>query len=129
MLAGGPEAGGDEQGADFVAVQPGGVRLVVDAGPADMHRRGVGDETFFLGVAVEAGHGAEPTGDGRCRPPLGLELSAEGLDVAAADLEQPEVTVLAEGDELAQVQGVGVAGQPPRNPARATCSGSTRPGS
>jgi hypothetical protein len=30
------EPGGDPQRAEFVAVQPGGVRLVVQPGPADM---------------------------------------------------------------------------------------------
>jgi hypothetical protein len=32
------ETGRDEQRADFVAVESGGVRFVVQAGPADMHR-------------------------------------------------------------------------------------------
>ena len=32
------ETGGDEHSADFVAVQAGGVGLVVQARPTDMHR-------------------------------------------------------------------------------------------
>jgi hypothetical protein len=63
-------------------------------------------------LAVEAGYGAQPPGDRRRCATFGLELSSEGLDVAAADLEQPEVTRFAEGDELAQIEGVGVAGEP-----------------
>ena len=39
MVAGAAETGGDEQGADFVAVKAGGVRLVVQARPTDMHGR------------------------------------------------------------------------------------------
>ena len=38
VLSGGAEPGGDEQRPDFVAVQAYGMGLVVDPGPADMHR-------------------------------------------------------------------------------------------
>ena len=37
VVAGAAETGGDEHGADFVAVQAGGVGLVVEARPTDMH--------------------------------------------------------------------------------------------
>ncbi len=40
-----------------------------------------------------------------------LEVAGEALDVGTADVEQAHVAVLAPGDELAQVEGVGVAGQ------------------
>jgi hypothetical protein len=78
-----------------------------------MDRRGVSDEAFLLGVAVEAGDRAQPAGDRRCRPALRLELTAEGLDVTAADLEQAETAPVAERQELAEVKGVGVAGEAP----------------
>lgn len=39
VLSGGCEPGGDEEGADLVAVQVGGVGLVVQAGPPDMRCR------------------------------------------------------------------------------------------
>jgi len=113
MLAGRAKPCGDEKRADLVAVQADGVRLVVDAGTAHMYRWGVGDEAFLLGVAVEAGHGAQPPGDRRCRPTVRLESPAEGLDVAAVHLEQLEVPSAAERHELAQVEGVGVAGEAP----------------
>ena len=59
------ETGGDEHGTDFVAVQPGGVRFVVESRTAHVHGRRLGDEVFFFGVAVEARHRAEPAGDRR----------------------------------------------------------------
>ncbi len=37
VVAGPAETGGDQQRADFVAVQAGGVGLVVQAGPTHMH--------------------------------------------------------------------------------------------
>jgi hypothetical protein len=40
----------------------------------------------------------------RCRP-------RQALDVGAPDREQPQMTLLAPGGELAQVQSVSVAGQ------------------
>jgi hypothetical protein len=106
------EAGGDEQRSDLVAVQADGVGLVVDPGPADMHRRRMGDQAFLLGVAVEAGHRAQPSGDRRGRPTLRLKFAAEGFDVAAADFEQLQMASVAEGDKLAELQRVRVAGQP-----------------
>jgi hypothetical protein len=49
VLGGRPEAGGDQQGAELVAVQPDGVRLVVKPGAADVGSRGVIEELFFDG--------------------------------------------------------------------------------
>ena len=71
------------------------------------------DEGFLFGVAVEAGDRAQPAGDCRGRPALRLELTAESLDVTAADLEQAEMASVAERHELAEVQGVGVTGEAP----------------
>ena len=39
---------------------------------------------------------------------IGLELTSERFDAAAADLEQLELASAAEGEELAEVPGVGV---------------------
>jgi hypothetical protein len=36
MIGGRPESGGDQQGAEFVAVQAGGVRLIVQPGAPDV---------------------------------------------------------------------------------------------
>jgi hypothetical protein len=54
VLTRGREAGGDEEGADFVAVQTGSVGLVVEAGSADVRGRGSLEEAFLFRVAVEA---------------------------------------------------------------------------
>lgn len=63
----------------------------------------------MLGVAVEAGDGARPPGDGGTNAAALLEVASVALDVGAAHCEQAQVVGLAPGDELAQVQGVGVA--------------------
>jgi hypothetical protein len=47
MLGRGSEAGGDEQRADLLAVQLGGVGLIVQAEPADMDGRGAVEEAFL----------------------------------------------------------------------------------
>jgi hypothetical protein len=44
MLGGRAESGGDQECAEFVAVQGGGVRLVVQPRPADVRGRGVLEE-------------------------------------------------------------------------------------
>ena len=41
MLGGWPEPGGDQQRAEFVTVQTGGMRLIVQSGPANVSGRGV----------------------------------------------------------------------------------------
>ncbi len=76
-----------------------------------MGRRGPFEQPLLFGVAVEAGDGAEPAGDWRPGPSPGLEVAGEALDVGPARCEQADLVLLAPGDELAQVQGVGVASQ------------------
>jgi hypothetical protein len=49
----------------------------------------------------------------RTGTPTFFQVASEALDVSAACVEQPKVILLAAGDELAKVQGVGVAGQSP----------------
>ena len=105
------QAGGDQDGAELVAVEVGDVGLVVDARPADVHRRGVLDDTFFFGVAVEPDDRAQPAGDRGAGLAAVFEVAGEALDVDAADVEQAVVVLPAPGGELAQVQGVGVAGE------------------
>ena len=69
------------------------------------------DETLFHRVAIEAGDGAEATGDGCPRPSLPLQITAEGLNVGAARTEQREVMFCAPCGELTQVQCVCLSGQ------------------
>jgi hypothetical protein len=76
-----------------------------------MRRRRDGDETLLLGGAIEAGHGAQPSGDGGPRPAQGLEVAGEALDVGASRTEHREVMFGAPGDVLPQVEGVGIAGE------------------
>jgi hypothetical protein len=78
-----------------------------------MRRRRPLEESFLLGVPVEAGDRAEPTGDRRPSAPSGFEVAGEALDVCPADGEQAQVMLVAPGDELAQIQRVRVAGLAP----------------
>jgi len=88
VLARRPEPGGNKQRLGFVAVQPDGVRVIVQPGTADMGGRGVIEEVFLDGVPLEPGDGAQPPGDGGPGPAAGLQITGEALNVSAADLEQ-----------------------------------------
>ena len=46
-----------------------------------------------------------------CSPVSGFQVAGEGFDVGAADVEQAQGAGPAPGGELAQVQGIGLAGQ------------------
>ena len=105
------EPGGDQQRAEFVAVQRDGVRLIVDPRAADMGGRGVVQELFLHRVTVEPGDGAQPPGDRGAGPAPGFQVAGEAFDVGAADREQSQGAGPAPGGELAQVQGVGLTGQ------------------
>ena len=100
------EPRGDQDDAEFVAVQVGDVGLVVDARPTDVHRRRVIDDFFFFGVTVEPDNGAQPAGDGGAGLAAVLEVASEAFDVHPADIEQPVVVLPAPGGELTQIQGV-----------------------
>src|SRR4051794_35381638 len=107
-----PQAGGDEQRADLVAVQGDGVRLIVQPRPAYMDRGRVLEQLFLYGVAVEPGDCAQPSRDRRANSPARLHFTAEALDVRAASLEQAQTVLLTPRGEHAQVERVRVAGQP-----------------
>ena len=62
VLGGWAESGGDQDGAELVAVQGGGVRLVVQPGAPDVRGRGVLEELFLDSVFVEPGDGATAAG-------------------------------------------------------------------
>ena len=101
MLTGRAQPGGDQQRAQFVAVQPGGVRLIVQAGPPYVSGRGMVQQVLLHRIPVKPGDGAQPTGDGG--PGGGLQVAGEALDVRAARLEQAEVVLVAPAGVLAQV--------------------------
>ena len=58
MLGRRPEPGGHQQRAELVAVQGGGMGLIVHPRPPDVRGRGVVQELFFDRVLVEPGDGA-----------------------------------------------------------------------
>jgi hypothetical protein len=86
--AGGLSPGGDQERAELVAVQGGGVRFVVQTGTTDVGGGRVLQELFFDGVLIEPGDGAQPPGNRGAGPALGFQFAGEGLDVGAADQEQ-----------------------------------------
>ncbi len=65
---------------------------------------GVIEEFLLDGVAVEPGQGAQPPGDGGPGPAAGFQVAGEAFNVGAANLEQPQVMLLAPAGVLAQVQ-------------------------
>ena len=107
----GAESGSDQQRAELVAVQAGGVRLVIQPGPADVGGRRVAEEFFLDGVAVETRDGAEPARHRRAGTAAGFQITGEVLDVRAAGGEQAQVMLLAPAGVLAQVQLIGLTGQ------------------
>ena len=64
MLERRPEPGGHQQGSQFVAVQSGGMRLIIQTGTPEAGGRGMVQELFFDCVLIEPGNGGQPTGDG-----------------------------------------------------------------
>jgi hypothetical protein len=52
----------------------------------------------------------QPAGDGGAGSSAGFEVAGEQLDVSASNGEQAQLPLAAPGGELAQVQGVGLAG-------------------
>lgn len=91
----------------------------------------MGEQVFLDRVLVQAGDGGQPPGDRGPCPAGGFQVTGEQLDVGAAGGEQGQVTAMAPGGELAQVQGAGLPGPeyPARNPANASFSASENAGS
>ena len=58
VLTGRAEPGGDQHRAKLVTVQPGGVRFIIQPGPADVSGRGIIQQLFLDGISAEPGHGA-----------------------------------------------------------------------
>ena len=96
VLSGRPEARGDEQAAELVAVQRRGVRLTVQPRPTDVHGGRVVQKFFLDGVAVEPGDGAQPPCDGGPCPAAGFQVPGEALDVRAAGAEQGQAAGVAQ---------------------------------
>jgi len=62
-------------------------------------------------VLAGPGGGGQPPGDGRAGPAHRFQVPREALDVSTADGEQAQRAAAAPAGELAQVQGVRLAGQ------------------
>jgi hypothetical protein len=87
MLSRGAEPGGDQQRADFVAVQGGGVRIVVAPRPTDVRGRRVVEQVFLDGEPAWSGDDGQRAGDGRADSSGSFEVAGEQLDVSAAGSE------------------------------------------
>src|SRR6266700_1956483 len=111
MLGRRAKPGGHQQRAQLVAVQGGGMGLVIQPRPSHVSGRGMVQELFLDRVPVEPGNGTQPAGDGRAGAAPGLEFSGEAFDVGAADREQRQGAGAAPGGELAQVHRVGLSCQ------------------
>jgi hypothetical protein len=111
MLACSPEPGGDQQGAELVAVQGDGMRLVVHPRPAHVRSRRAPEKFFLDRVFVEPGDGGQPPGDRGTGPAPGFQVPGEALAVRTADGEQGQGPGTAPGGELAQVECIGFPGQ------------------
>jgi len=113
MLRRRAEPGRYQHRAELVAVQRGGVRLVVQPRPPDVGGRGVLQELSLHGVLIEPGGGAQPPADGGAGAAPGLQVAGEAFDVGTADGEQGQGAGAAPGGELAQVVCVRLVGQAP----------------
>jgi hypothetical protein len=111
MLGRRPEPGGDQQGAELVAVQGDGMGLVVHPRPAHVRSRRAPEKFFLDRVFVEPGDGGEPPGDRGTGPAPGFQVPGEALDVRTADGEQGQGPGTAPCVELAQVECIGFPGQ------------------
>jgi hypothetical protein len=72
VLGGRPEPGGDQERADLVAVQGGGVRLVVESWSANVRCGRVIEKFFLNGVPVEPSDGAQAPADRGAGPSAGF---------------------------------------------------------
>ena len=111
MLGGLTEPGGNQQRAQLVAVQTGGMRLIIEPGTADMSGWGMIQQVFLHRVPVEPCHGAQPPGDRGPGATAGLQVAGETLNVRTAGPKQAQVMLLATARVLTQVQLVCFAGQ------------------
>jgi len=84
VLGGGPESGGDQERADLVAVQAGGMGLVVDPRPPDVRGRGMVEQVFLDRVFVQPGNRGQAPDHSRPCPAGGFQVAGEQLDVSAA---------------------------------------------
>ena len=85
------EPSGGQQRAELVAVQPCGVRLIVQARAADMRSWRMVEQVFLHRVLVEPGDRAQAAGNGGPGPAAGLQVAGEAPDAGPARSEQADV--------------------------------------
>src|SRR5258708_30374495 len=85
------------------------MRFVAQPRPPDMSCRRMLEQVFLNRVAGEPGNCAQPPCHGGPDPAPGLQVAAETLNVGPTDLEQPQLTLLAPGTDLAQIHRVAPA--------------------
>ena len=105
------EPGGDQQRAELVAVQSGGVGFVVQARPANMRGGRMIEQILPRPRTGRTGDGAQPPGDGGPGAAAGFQVAGGAFDVGATGPEQAELVLVAPAGELAQVHLVRPAGQ------------------
>lgn len=109
--SGEPSPAATSSAPELVTVQRDGVGLIIRPRPPDVRGWRVIQEFLLDRVPVEPGDSAQPPGDRGAGPSPGLQVAGEAFDVGAADSEQGHRSGTAPGRELAQVQGVCLAGQ------------------
>ena len=86
--------------------------LVVQARPAHVHDRGESQQPFLLGVAVEPGQRAQRRATVAPGSTPLFEASGVALDICRGAPRTASAGGRTPGDELSQVEGVGVTGGP-----------------
>jgi hypothetical protein len=104
------QPGGDQQGADLVAIQTNRPGLVVQLGTPHMRGWRHVDEAFLFGVPVEGHDRRQATRDGGAGSARLLEPSGVQLDVGSGDAEQFEMLLSTPAAPLTQIQAVRLAG-------------------
>jgi len=69
------------------------------------------EQLFLHGVPIEAGNGADPSGDCCPRSAPGFHVPAEAFDISRPRLERAQTVLLTPRHVLAQIQRIRVAGQ------------------
>jgi hypothetical protein len=85
----------------LLAVEAKRLRITRHRGATNVGGGGVGERSLLDRVAVEAGQGGQPTGDGGAAPAGLLQCAGVGLDVAALDSQQSDAVPGTPGVEVA----------------------------
>jgi hypothetical protein len=106
------KAGLDVEGAELVAIQSQGPRLVVDLGAAHVERRVAVDELFLFAVSDERRQGRQPPAHRGPHPSVLFHPTGEQLQVRSTHGEQGERPLPTPRGEQPKIGGVAAAGAP-----------------